>query len=252
MKRLDAELVERQWVNSRAHAQRLIKGGRVVQNLAGQWQALLKPSIKVDATTELKILPGDDDRYVSRGGLKLEGALAHSGIGVEGLVAIDVGQSTGGFSDCLLQAGIARVVGVDVGHDQLAQKIKSDHRVTYYEGINARQLPASLLDDHAPAGFDLAVMDVSFISQTLILPSLSVLIKSRGQLLSLVKPQFEVGPEGIGKGGLVKDEQSYRQVQEKIERACANCQLVVKDFFDSPIKGGDGNREFFIWAEKSN
>lgn len=252
MNRLDAELVARGLVDSRAHAQRVIKAARVEQCQAGLWQVVTKPSIKVSAGCELRVIASEEDRYVSRGGLKLAGALAHSRVSVEGMTALDVGQSTGGFSDCLLQAGVAKIVGVDVGHDQLAKKIREDNRVIFYEGVNARALPIKLREDHAPNGFDLAVMDVSFISQTLILPSLVPLLKTGGTLLSLVKPQFEVGREGIGKGGIVRDQRYYNDAENKICECCHELELTLMDYFDSPITGGDGNREFFLWAEKQN
>ncbi|UTF59040.1 TlyA family RNA methyltransferase [Gilvimarinus sp. DA14] len=251
MNRLDAELVARGLVDSRAHAQRVMKESRVQQNLAGIWQTVTKPSAKTAPETQLRVIASDDDRYVSRGGLKLAGALHKSGLSVKGLTALDVGQSTGGFSDCLLQAGVEKIVGVDVGHDQLAKKIREDKRVSYYEGINARELPLDLRENHAPGGFDIAVMDVSFISQTLILPSLVPLLKNGGVLLSLVKPQFEVGREGIGKGGIVRDQGYYKKVEEKLSLCCRELGLNVIDYFDSPITGGDGNREFFILAENN-
>lgn len=249
MNRLDTELVERGLARSRSHAQKLIKNGCVFADK--QTHPLTKPSLKVGADTLLSVTATEEDRYVSRGGLKLEGALQRTGIHLAGAVALDVGQSTGGFTDCLLQEGVERVVGVDVGHDQLAPVLKKDLRVTCYEGINARALPSFLCQRHCPAGFDIAVMDVSFISQTLIYSSLAPLLRQGGYFLSLVKPQFEVGREGIGKGGIVRDTELYQQVRQKIEACCLQHQLKIKDYFESPIKGGDGNREFFIWAEKT-
>ncbi|MDO6747482.1 TlyA family RNA methyltransferase [Gilvimarinus sp. 1_MG-2023] len=248
MDRLDTELVVRGLARSRAHAQKLIKNGCVSDSNTNL--PLTKPSQKIEVNTPLTVTATEEDRYVSRGGLKLEGALQHTGIKVSGVTALDVGQSTGGFSDCLLQAGVNAIVGVDVGHDQLSQCIREDTRVTVYEGINARALPLTLRDTHSAAGFDLAVMDVSFISQTLIYPSLAPLLAPGGYLLSLVKPQFEVGREGIGKGGIVRDASLYKEVQAKIKAYCQANQLQAKDYFDSPIKGGDGNREFFVWAQK--
>ncbi|MCP8900472.1 TlyA family RNA methyltransferase [Gilvimarinus xylanilyticus] len=250
MQRLDTELVNRDLARSRAHAQQLVKAGRVQCERAGLWQTLAKVSVKIDAGENLRVLPGDEDRYVSRGGLKLAGALQQTGVSVKDLTVLDVGQSTGGFTDCLLQAGAARVIGVDVGRDQLFPALRNDERVVCCEGVNARELPSQLCADYAPEGFAVAVMDVSFISQTLILPSLASLLKPGGQLLSLVKPQFEVGREGIGKGGIVRDASQYSQVEETIREVCQQQSLRVKDYFSSPIKGGDGNREFFVWVEK--
>jgi 23S rRNA (cytidine1920-2'-O)/16S rRNA (cytidine1409-2'-O)-methyltransferase len=194
------------------------------------------------------VAPDAADRYVSRGGLKLAGALAHTGLEVAGWVCLDVGQSTGGFTDCLLQAGAARVVGVDVGHGQLHPRLRGDPRVLCLEGVNARGLgPADLGNARPAGGFDLIVADASFISLTLLLPRFPALLRPGGQVLALVKPQFEVGPEGVGKGGLVRDPALYAGVEEKLRAACGYCGLRVRDWFDSPIAGGDGNREFFLW-----
>lgn len=250
MTRLDVLLVERGLANSRSQAQRLIEAGQVQWREGDQWRVATKASQKLPPECRLQVAAGGEQRYVSRGGLKLAGALLHAGVDPLGRVALDVGQSTGGFTDCLLQTGAEKIVGVDVGRDQLAAGLRGHPRVVYYEGINARDLPVEQLLDHAPGGFDLAVMDVSFISQTLILPGLAALIKPGGELLSLVKPQFEVGREGIGKGGIVRDSSLYWQVEGDIRAACALEGLVVKDYFPSSITGGDGNHEFFVWAVK--
>lgn len=246
MIRLDVLLYERGLCSSRAHAQKAIKAGRV--RVAGKVQT--KPGLKLDADTDVLVEASEEDRYVSRGGLKLAGALEQSVINPEGLTCLDIGASTGGFTDCLIQAGAQAVVGIDVGRDQQAQKLQDDARVTYYEGINARDLPLDLLLPHTACdqGFDLVVMDVSFISQALILPEIAKVLRPGGQLLSLVKPQFEVGKEGIGKGGIVRDASLYRSVEVKISRLCQDLGFQVNGYFDSPIKGGDGNREFFISA----
>lgn len=245
--RLDKTLFKRGLATSRAHAQRLIAAGRVCVN--GQVQP--KASALVAADSALTVAPGDEDRYVSRGGLKLAGAMVHCALDVKGMTVLDVGQSTGGFTDCLLQAGAANVVGVDVGRDQLTTRLKEDARVSYYEGINARELPLWLRDKHAPEGFDLAVMDISFISQTLVLPALVSLLASGGLLLSLVKPQFEVGRENIGKGGIVRNAALYSEVEQTVKTVCYSLGLTVQDYFDSPITGGDGNCEFFMLCKKS-
>ncbi|WP_049723056.1 TlyA family RNA methyltransferase [Gilvimarinus polysaccharolyticus] len=249
MPRLDQELVQQQLVASRSLAQQLIKAGNVEVYASGFWQAQTKPSFQCHAQQPIRLLATTATQYVSRGGLKLAGALQHCGLNPAGQTALDVGQSTGGFSDCLLQAGAAHVVGIDVGREQLAEKIKTDPRVTYYEGINARTLPAATLLAHAPAGFDLTVMDVSFISQALIVPELIPLIKPAGHLLCLVKPQFEVGKSGIGKKGIVRDPALYPEVKQRIIALYQSLGCRVHDYFDSPITGGDGNHEFFIWAE---
>ncbi|WP_323847215.1 TlyA family RNA methyltransferase [Microbulbifer magnicolonia] len=248
MTRLDLLLVERQLANSRTHAKKLVDAGRVLLRSGGEWQPALKSSQAVGEEWELKVAPLPEDRYVSRAGLKLAAILDHTGLDPRGWRALDVGCSTGGFSDCLLQRGAEMVVGVDVGRDQLAQKLRDDPRMHLFEGVNARNLTASQLSPYGDAGFDAVVMDVSFISQTLILPQLPALLRPHGQLLSLVKPQFEVGPEGIGKGGLVRDAKLYPRVQEKITALCRELGLEVRDYIESPIKGGDGNREFLLWA----
>lgn len=249
MPRLDQELVTQGLVPNRSLAQQLIKAGSIEVRVAGHWVVPTKPSFACTAGQAMRVLDTQAAQYVSRGGLKLAGALAHCGLKVNGLTALDVGQSTGGFSDCLLQAGAARVVGVDVGREQLVASIKNNPRVIYYEGINARELPAPTLLQHAPGGFDLAVMDVSFISQALIVPSLVKLLKPGGHLLCLVKPQFEVGKSGIGKKGIVRDASLYQDVQQRMMALYQSLGCCVRDYFDSPITGGDGNREFFIWSE---
>ncbi len=251
MERLDKLLLAKGLAGSRSHAQRLIEAGRVYRRCAGVDEPLAKVSAKLPEDSELVVLAGDEDRYVSRAGLKLAGALSHTELEVSGWTALDIGQSTGGFTDCLLQAGAARVIGVDVGRDQLVGRLRDDPRVVCLEGINARQLPGDELLGLAPGGFDLLVMDVSFISQTLILPGLPALMRPSGQLLSLVKPQFEVGREGIGKGGIVRDDSLYPRVAEAIRQCGQSLGLTVRDYFPSPIAGGDGNREFFAWMSKS-
>lgn len=248
MERLDKVLVAQGLAQTRTQAQRLIDAGRVSARLSGAWQVVRKPGLKIPEEAELRAQPGEEERYASRGGLKLWGALERTGVSMAGQVVLDVGQSTGGFTDCALQAGAAKVVGVDVGREQLVPALREDPRVVFYEGINARALPLEELLWQSPGGFDLVVMDVSFISQTLILPGLPPLLKPGGHLLSLVKPQFEVGRDGIGKGGIVRDTGLYREVETRIRARCEALGLVVEDYFSSPITGGDGNREFFIAA----
>lgn len=252
MKRLDVVLVDQSLANSRTHAQKLISSGRVKVQFGSQWKVISKPSFKVKGSEPLEIEAHEEDKYVSRGGLKLEGALRDNQIDVTGMIGLDVGCSTGGFTDCLLQAGAKHVVGVEVGHDQLVQKLQDDTRVTLYEGINARELDPNLVLPHTPdqQGFDIVVMDVSFISQTKILPALAPIMKSGGHLVSLVKPQFEVGKEGIGKGGIVRDPALYDEVEHTIRECCSHLGLTIQHYQESPIKGGDGNREFLIWAIK--
>lgn len=252
MPRADIFLVEQGLASSRTSAQNLIAAGRVSLEQGGTLLPVGKASQKLAPDARVHITPADDDRYVSRGGLKLQGALQHTGLDVDGWRALDVGQSTGGFSDCLLQHGARRVVGVDVGHGQLAARIAADPRVRYFEGVNARALDhAALLAANDDERFDLMVCDVSFISLTLILPSALPLIRDGGWLLSLVKPQFEVGREGLAHGGIVRDENLYPVVRRKIQDALAEQGFTVRDWLDSPIKGGDGNREFFVLAQRA-
>lgn len=251
--RADALLVQQGLQPSRTAAQRAIEAGRLSWRSPQGVEVVTKPSLLLPGDAELLLAADDADRYVSRGGLKLAGALKHTGIAVDGLTCLDVGQSTGGFSDCLLQAGAARVVGIDVGHDQLHPRLHGAPNLVCLEGINARELDATHLGRHLPTeGFDLIVADLSFISLSKVLPQLPALLKRTGQMLLLVKPQFEVGPEGLGKGGVVRDETLYAGVEADLRRVCQLLNLRVRDWFDSPIIGGGvgniaGNREFFLW-----
>jgi 23S rRNA (cytidine1920-2'-O)/16S rRNA (cytidine1409-2'-O)-methyltransferase len=244
--RADALLVASGLAPSRTAAQRMIAAGRV----SGPEGPIAKPSHELPANAALAVTADDEDRYVSRGGLKLAGALAHTGLDVGERVCLDVGQSTGGFTDCLIQAGAARVVGVDVGRTQLHPRLRGDARIACIEEVNCRALTRDDLGGREPeGGFDLIVADVSFISLTLVLPQLPALLAQDGDMLLLVKPQFEVGPENVGKGGIVRDAALYAQVETKLRSACATAGLKVLDWFDSPIAGGDGNREFFLWTQ---
>ena len=244
--RADALLVASGLAPSRTAAQRMIAAGRV----SGPEGPIAKASHELPASVVLKVTADADDRYVSRGGLKMAGALAHTGLDVRGRVCLDVGQSTGGFTDCLMQAGAARVVGVDVGKTQLHPRLRGDARIVCLEGINCRNLTHADLGDRMPdGGFGLIAADVSFISLTLVLPQLPPLLAADGDMLLLVKPQFEVGPGHVDKGGIVRDASLYAEVERKLRSTCAAEALTVRDWFDSPIAGGDGNREFFIWLQ---
>jgi len=327
--RADQFLVERGLAASRAQAQRLIGAGvewRLSE--ASPWRKVAKNGDDIPVVAEVRLLDEAEARYVSRGGLKLEGALKQAGLSVQGLRCLDVGQSTGGFTHCLLAHGAAQVVGLDVGRDQLHASLRADARVVCLEGLNARAItPASLAeawedalcetvedeednetqpeapyawmrnggeiaDDYddsddakeheveafkaqraaraqaAAQGtlprqrrrraefadqqviprFELVTGDLSFISLTLVLPALVPLLAPGGQLLMLVKPQFELQPGQVGKGGIVRDATLYPQVEQRLRDTCAALGLQVQDWFDSPIAGGDGNREFFIHA----
>jgi 23S rRNA (cytidine1920-2'-O)/16S rRNA (cytidine1409-2'-O)-methyltransferase len=250
--RVDQLLVQRQLASTRSQAQRLIAGG--VEWLHGDaWKRVVKNGDEVPDSAELRLLDDAEARYVSRGGLKLEAALQHVGLSVQGLNCLDVGQSTGGFTDCLLKAGATRVVGLDVGQAQLHPQLREDPRVLCIEGLNARDLTAvaQALDGEAPqGGFDLLVADLSFISQTLVLPAVVPWLRQGGHLLTLVKPQFELQPGQVGKGGIVRDAAFYPLIEKRLRDACASLGLAVHSWFDSPIEGGDGNREFFIYAIK--
>lgn len=250
--RADQLLVERGLAASKSQAQRLIASGVRWRLLPGDWAAVSKNGQELRETVELQAVDNAETRFVSRGGLKLDGALQRVALDVRGLRCLDVGQSSGGFTDCLLQRGAEQVVGVDVGQGQLHPRLRDDARVVCIERCNARDLTAEALTDaggpEAAAPFDLIVGDLSFISQTLVWPALVPLLKSGGHVLMLVKPQFELQPEHIGKGGLVKDEASYPLVRERIEQVVKDSGLALLDYFESPITGGDGNREFLVFA----
>ncbi|MBS0323497.1 MAG: TlyA family RNA methyltransferase [Proteobacteria bacterium] len=248
--RADAWLVAHGLAPSRTVARRMIEAGRVVWRNTGRPETVDKASQLLPETAAVTVAPDEEDRYVSRGGLKLAGALATSGIRMHGLACLDVGQSTGGFSDCLLQAGAARVVGVEVGHDQLHPRLHGRNDLACLEGTNARHLTIADLHGHfPPGGFDLIVADLSFISLALVLPALPPLLAVSGQMLLLVKPQFEVGPGNLAKGGIVRDTSLYPEVEQRIRTAAALSGLRVRGWIESPITGGDGNREFFLWTE---
>ena len=331
--RADVFLVDAGHASTRSQAQRLIAAG-VQWRLSplAPWVAVAKNGDDIPAGSEVQLLDASEARYISRGGLKLEGALAQTGLSVAGLRCLDVGQSTGGFTDCLLQAGAAQVVGVDVGHGQLHERLRADVRVLCVEGMNARAMTANNLqeaceealserideaedndtqpvapyawmrnggmvsgdyeDDEGNADatdaeiesfkteraakasqaldrsqlprrrrpgleqvdatpvFDFVTGDLSFISLTLVLPAVVPLLKSGGHLLMLVKPQFELQPGQVGKGGIVRDKALYAEVEQRIRDCLTGLGLTVKQWLDSPIEGGDGNHEFFVHAQQ--
>ena len=331
--RADVFLVEGGHASTRSQAQRLIAAG-VQWRLAATlpWNKVAKNGDDIPVGAELQLLDAAEAKYLSRGGLKLEGALQATSLDVQGLRCLDVGQSTGGFTDCLLQAGAAQVIGVDVGQGQLHERLRADPRVIAVEGLNARhltpqalqegceealsvreelepddndtqpeapyawmrnggmiddeyddsadakeheieafkaeratkakdraegrlatvrkRLPGREKDDITPA-FDVVVGDLSFISLTLVLAALVPLLKPEGRLLMLVKPQFELQPGQVGKGGIVRDASLYAEVEQRIRACCADIGLQVIGWHDSPIAGGDGTREFFVDARRA-
>lgn len=259
--RVDLLLVERGHAVSRSQAQRLIASGVRWREGDGPWKLVAKNGDEVSPLAELELGEAAEARYLSRGGLKLEGALSRTGLSVPGCRCLDLGQSTGGFTDCLLKHGAQKVVGIDVGQGQLHPSLRSDARVVCIEGVNARSVsPAEFWAHHdrqaaRPEGglvapFDLLVGDVSFISLTLVLPAMVELLKTGGHALMLVKPQFELQPGQVGKGGIVKDAALFAAVEKRLRDCCVDLGLEVQSWFDSPIEGGDGNREFFIHALK--
>jgi len=274
--RADLFLVDHGIAATRSQAQRLIASGVQWRSTAdSNWKKVAKNGDEIPPLAELQIDDTAEARYLSRGGLKLEGALLATGVNVSGLECLDIGQSTGGFTDCLLQNGAAGVTGVDVGHGQLHPRLQADSRVRCIEGVNARSLDAidliaaragihwaegtfdaqneaenPLLDTEPPV-FGFLCADVSFISLTLLLPAVVRFLVPGGPALLLVKPQFELQPGQIGKGGIVKDAAHFAFVEDRLRTACAAVGLEVQAWLESAIDGGDGNREFFIHAVKS-
>ena len=240
MTRVDLYLVQKGFATGRDAAKRLIAEGGV--KLDGK--PVLRPSEQVDETMPHDVvLPAKGQGYASRGGLKLEGALDASGLSPAGLVALDIGASGGGFTDCQLLRGAISVYALDNGHGQLAEFLRRDPRVTVMEGYNARELKRE--DFPIPPRF--ITMDVSFISQTLILPALARMLDPGAIFVSLVKPQFEVGRAGVGRGGIVKDPALRRAALEKVISFAASCGFKPLGSRVSPIKGGDGNEEYLAW-----
>ncbi|HXD33460.1 MAG TPA: TlyA family RNA methyltransferase [Pyrinomonadaceae bacterium] len=241
--RIDKLLVDKGLVESRTKAQALVMAGVVLVDE----QRVNKPSDLVDPSAQLRIKGSDDpaQRYVSRGGVKLEAALSTFKINVDGLLCLDVGASTGGFTDCLLQRGAKRVVAVDVGHNQIDWRLRNDSRVDVREGVNARYLSV----EDFPDRFDLVVMDVAFISATKVLPAVAPLLKPNGSLVLLIKPQFEVGRGEIGKGGIVREPEKHQRVIAAVNKAAGELGLRVCGTIESPIKGADGNIEFLAAYE---
>ena len=239
--RIDVSLCERGLTKSRTEAKSLILSGAVAVN----GKVVLKPSFDV--------LDGDDiavdlsnNKYVSRGGIKLEGALREFKIDPSGRIAVDVGASSGGFTDCLLQNGAIHVIAVDSGSGQIASKLRNDDRVSVFENYNARYMKSEDFE-YTPS---LAVMDVSFISATYIIPAVYNVLSANGDFICLIKPQFEVGKSNIGKGGIVKDDKARASAVKKVTDFALSQGFSVIAVIQSPIKGGDGNVEFLAHFKK--
>ncbi|MDP6624988.1 MAG: TlyA family RNA methyltransferase [Nitrospinota bacterium] len=236
-KRLDSLLVEKRLTNSKEEAKRLILAGKTLVN--GAVMSKAGSLINEEADIELK---NRERPFVSRGGLKLAGALKEFKFTVKGLTALDVGVSTGGFTDCLLQKGVKKVFAVDVGYGQLAWKIRTDHRVIAIEKKNARYLTVSDIGETV----DLAVVDISFISIKLVLPAIISVLKREGHIIALIKPQFEVGKGEVGKGGIVRDPKKRIKVLNDISRFAEDEGLREIGHAQSPVAGAKGNIEYFF------
>jgi 23S rRNA (cytidine1920-2'-O)/16S rRNA (cytidine1409-2'-O)-methyltransferase len=235
--RLDRLLVERGLAESREKAQALVMAGAVVLN--GQKAAKAGQAVDAEAAVEVRERPP----FVSRGGVKLAAALRHFAIDVMGQICLDIGSSTGGFTDALLQAGAARVHAVDVGAGQLAWQLRTDARVVLHEGINARELRFAEIGELA----GLITIDVSFISVTLILPAAVPLLQPDGRMVILIKPQFEVGKGKVGKGGIVREPELHRAACDRVAGAVQEMDFATS-MIDSPILGAEGNKEFLLYA----
>lgn len=241
--RIDKLLVDRGLAPSRTKAQALVMAGLILVDE----QLVLKASQTFPLNANIRLKGSDDpaQRYVSRGGLKLAGALREFNLDVNGLTCLDVGASTGGFTDCLLQHGARTVVALDVGHNQIDWRLRTDPRVTVREGLNARYLTTADFDRK----FDLATIDVAFISATKVLPAVVPLLATQGRIVLLIKPQFEVGKGEVGKGGIVKDPAQHERVIAEVNSAAEACGLKVGGLIESPIHGADGNVEFLALYE---
>jgi 23S rRNA (cytidine1920-2'-O)/16S rRNA (cytidine1409-2'-O)-methyltransferase len=252
--RLDKLLVDRGLAQSRERAQALVLAGRVLVNE----QRVDKPGSSVPEDAILR-MTGEDMRYVGRGGLKLEGALTAWGISVDGIACADIGASTGGFTDCMLQNGAATVLAVDTGYGQMAHKLRVDPRVTLLERTNARLLAAGQLAPLSPQPVTFFAMDVSFISATLVLPAVlaslapAALVPAgsswQGEAVILVKPQFEAGREHVGKGGIVRSREAQQGALHRVEECVRENGGTVQAVMDSPILGMEGNRELLLWGK---
>lgn len=239
--RIDVLLVEKNLVDSREKAKKIIMAGLVyIDNVR-----IDKPGQKIEVDSNI-IVKGNPIPYVGRGGLKLEKAIKEFNICLEDKIALDIGASTGGFTDCMLQNGAKKVYAIDVGYGQLAWKLRSDDRVVPMDRTNVRYLKIEDIGELA----QFASIDVSFISLTLVLPVVKNLLCENGEMVALIKPQFEAGRDKVGKKGIVRDKNVHKEVIIKIIEFCNNISLYIKDITYSPIKGGDGNIEYLIYITK--
>ena len=233
---------------SRNKAKRLIEEGAVELFSSGDWLLVKSASQKLSLSDQIRIKESDLLKYVSRSGLKLEGAIQHLELSLAKLICLDVGQSTGGFTDCCLRHGAQHVLGVDVGRDQLHQSLRDDARVEFLEGVNAKELAKHPVFEHKKHHFDFLVCDVSFISVKKVIPNVLFCMKPDSQFLILVKPQFELGAKALGSDGVVKDLNA-----ESLEKAfiqwATNLGLQHLQFFATTLKGQDGNQEFFLYGK---
>ena len=244
--RIDKLLVDRGLAESRTKAQAMVMSGVVLVDE----QRVDKPSQQYPPNSQIRVKHAEDptSRFVGRGGLKLEAALNAFKIDVKGLICLDVGASTGGFTDCLLQNGARKVFAIDVGHNQLDWRLRQDPRVDVREGVNARYLKT----DDFPGRFDLAVMDISFISATKVLPAIVPLLTEHGLLILLIKPQFEVGRSEVGSGGIVRDAEKRARVVDEVNQSAASLGLRNVGLIESPIQGAEGNIEFLALYKVSD
>jgi 23S rRNA (cytidine1920-2'-O)/16S rRNA (cytidine1409-2'-O)-methyltransferase len=250
-KRIDTALVDWGFFESRNKSQAAIEEGLVFYKDLKIEKSNQEIDFNDEAKFQIRIESGQSNKYVSRGGIKLEGALKKVSLDVSGLRVLDIGISTGGFTDCLLKNGASEIVGIDVGHRQIHHSLLSNPKLHVFEGTHVKDLSKEFfsskgLDDQ----FDLIVCDVSFISLKYVVPFTAPYLKDSGWVLFLVKPQFELSKEDLGKGGVVKDSSLFQRVEKLIKSLFEDSHFKVLDYFESPITGSDGNQEFFVYAKK--
>jgi 23S rRNA (cytidine1920-2'-O)/16S rRNA (cytidine1409-2'-O)-methyltransferase len=250
-KRIDIAIVEWGFFESRNKAQNAIEEGLVFL----KDQQITKSNQDIDFTLEnknsIRVESGQSNKYVSRGGIKMDGALKKINLNISGFRVLDIGLSTGGFSDCLLQKGVKEIVGIDVGHKQIHPSLLMNPKLYAFEGVHVKNLTKEFFSSKGLGDqFDFLVCDVSFISLKNVLPCAAPFLKHGGGALFLVKPQFELSKEDLSKGGVVKDESLFQRVEKLIKSLFEDLQFTVVDYFESSITGTDGNQEFFIYALK--